>query len=102
MGKVHIKTNLRKVNALILLILLLLALKADSEDNAKAFKDELKADGSNFAELAAKYATDDFNKKAYTEEGFTTQLGVTKAVLQSQRVAIATADPHEHEEGVIT
>lgn len=73
--------------------------EADSEDNAKAFKDELKADGSNFAELAAKYSTDDFNKKAYTEEGFTTQLGVTKAVLQNQGAAIATADPHEHEEG---
>ena len=73
--------------------------EADSEDNAKAFKDELKADGSNFAELAAKYSTDDFNKKAYTEEGFTTELGVTKAILQSKQVAIATADPHEHEEG---
>ncbi len=73
--------------------------EADSEDNAKAFKDELKADGSNFAELAAKYSTDDFNKKAYTEDGFTTELGVTKAVLQSKQVAIATADPHEHEEG---
>ncbi|MDE6862895.1 MAG: peptidylprolyl isomerase [Eubacterium sp.] len=73
--------------------------EADSEDNAKAFKDELKADGSNFAELAAKYSTDDFNKKAYTEDGFTTELGVTKAILQSKQVAIATADPHEHEEG---
>lgn len=73
--------------------------EADSEDNAKAFKDELKADGSNFAELAAKYSTDDFNKKAYTEDGFTTELGVTKAVLQSKQVAIATADSHEHEEG---
>ncbi len=73
--------------------------EADSEDNAKAFKDELKADGSNFAELAAKYSTDDFNKKAYTEDGFTTELGVTKAVLQSKQVAIATADPHEHEKG---
>ncbi len=73
--------------------------EAESEDNAKAFKDELKADGSNFAELAAKYSTDDFNKKAYTEDGFTTELGVTKAVLQSKQVAIATADPHEHEEG---
>ena len=73
--------------------------EADSEDNAKAFKDELKADGSNFAEIAAKYSTDDFNKKAYTEDGFTTELGVTKAVLQSKQVAIATADPHEHEEG---
>ena len=73
--------------------------EADSEDNAKAFKDELKADSSNFAELAAKYSTDDFNKKAYTEDGFTTELGVTKAVLQSKQVAIATADPHEHEEG---
>ncbi len=73
--------------------------EADSEDNAKAFKDELKADGSNFAELAAKYSTDDFNKKAYTEDGFTTELGVTKAVLQSKQLAIATADPHEHEEG---
>lgn len=73
--------------------------EADSEDNAKAFKDELKVDGSNFAELAAKYSTDDFNKKAYTEDGFTTELGVTKAVLQSKQVAIATADPHEHEEG---
>ena len=73
--------------------------EADSEDNAKAFKNELKADGSNFAELAAKYSTTDFNKMAYKEDGFTTQLGVTKSVLQSQQAAIATADPHNHEEG---
>ncbi len=73
--------------------------EADSEDNAKAFKDELKADGSNFAELAAKYSTTDFNKMAYKEDGFTTQYGVTKSILQSQQAAIATADPHNHEEG---
>lgn len=73
--------------------------EADSEDNAKAFKDELKADGSNFAELAAKYSTTDFNKKAYAEDGFTTELGASKLILQSKGYAIATADPHHHEEG---
>lgn len=73
--------------------------EADSEDNAKAFKDELKADGSNFAELAAKYSTTDFNKMAYKEDGFTTQYGVTKSILQNQGAAIAAADPHNHEEG---
>lgn len=73
--------------------------EADNEDDAKAFKNELKADGSNFAELAAKYSTTDFNKKAYAEEGFTTELGVTKSILQNKQAAIATADPHNHEEG---
>ncbi len=73
--------------------------EADSEDNAKAFKNELKADGSNFADLAAKYSTSDFNKKAYAEDGFTTELGVTKTILQNRGYAIATADAHNHEEG---
>lgn len=70
-----------------------------SEDDAKAFADNLKADGSNFADLCVEYATSDFDKKVYAEDGFSTEVGMTKSSLQSRGYAIATADDHEHEDG---
>ena len=73
--------------------------ECESEDNAKEFVGKLKADGSNFADLCAEYSTDDFYKKAYADDGYSTELGMTKSALQSRKYAIATADTHEHEEG---
>ncbi|MGN1123546.1 MAG: peptidylprolyl isomerase, partial [Eubacterium sp.] len=73
--------------------------ECSNEDDAKAFKKALKADGSNFSELCTKYASSDFDKKAYEEDGYSTEYGVTKSTLQSKGYAIAQADPHNHEEG---
>lgn len=73
--------------------------ECSSEDDAKAFADKLKADGSNFADLCAQYASSDYEKKAYADEVYSTELGMTKSALQARQYAIATADPHEHEEG---
>lgn len=69
-----------------------------SEDDAKAFKDALNSDGSNFSELCVQYASTDFAKKAYTEDGYSTEIGVNKSVLQNKGYAIGTAN-HNHEEG---
>ncbi len=73
--------------------------ECDSEDDAKAFKSELKADGSNFADLASKYSATDSDKEANKNDTFTTELGITRETLINRNVAIAQADPHEHEEG---
>lgn len=66
--------------------------ECDNEDDAKAFKKALKSDGSNFTELASKYASTDFYKKAYKDAGYSTELGATKSVLQNKSYAIATAE----------
>lgn len=63
-----------------------------SEDDAKAFADELKSDGSNFADLCVKYSESDFDKAAYADDGYSTELGMTRSALQSRGNAIATAD----------
>lgn len=67
--------------------------EASSEDDAKAFKDELKKDGSNFTVLCVKYAKDgDYYKNYYAQDEASTKLYATKAVLKSAKYAIATAD----------
>ncbi|MCH5321196.1 MAG: peptidylprolyl isomerase [Eubacterium sp.] len=73
--------------------------ECESEDEAKEFAGKLKSDGSNFADLCSEYSTDEFYKKAYAEDGYSTEYGMTKAMLQSRGYAIATADTHEHEDG---
>lgn len=73
--------------------------ECSSEDDAKAFSESLAADGSNFTELCTEYASSDFDKKAYADEGYSTELGMTRSALQSRGYAIATADDHEHEDG---
>lgn len=73
--------------------------ECSSEDVAKEFAGKLNADGSNFADLCAEYATSDFDKVSYAEDGYSTVLGMTKTDLQNRGYAIATADAHEHEEG---
>lgn len=70
--------------------------ECDSEDNAKAFAKELKADGSNFSALAVKYSKSDFDKKAYADDTYSTITGATRDVLINRGYAIAT---HDHEEG---
>lgn len=73
--------------------------ECDSEDDAKAFKKALNADGSNFADLASKYASDDWDKEANKDAVETTYVGMTRPILKSMQAAIAAADEHEHEEG---
>ncbi len=73
--------------------------ECSNEDDAKAFAKELKADGSNFSDLAITYASSDFYKSAYEDEGYLTELGVTRSILQNKGYAISSADEHTHEEG---
>lgn len=72
--------------------------ECDSEDDAKEFKDNLKADGSNFADLAAEYSSSDFAKENYKNADFVTELGVTRSVLQNKNFAIGAADTTDEEE----
>lgn len=66
--------------------------ECDSEDDAKAFKKALKADGSNFAALASKYSSDDFDKKANKNLQETTYNDMTRSTMEGLSVAISTAD----------
>ena len=74
--------------------------ECDSEDDAKAFRKALKADGSNFAELASKYTSKDnkFEKEANKDPVETTYKEITRSTLQGLGAAIAQADEHEHDE----
>ncbi len=69
--------------------------EATSEDDAKAFVDELKDDGSNFEELASKYAEDDWDKTANLNEDNVTYYNLTKSNLMSMGGAIGVADESE-------
>ncbi len=51
---------------------------AQSEDDAKKFKDELAQDASNFTELAVKYAKEGFYKSYYGEDTATTYVHATR------------------------
>ena len=66
--------------------------EADSEENAAAFKNELKADGSNFTELAVKYSSGSSDKSYYADETASTMLYATKASLKNMNYGIAAAD----------
>lgn len=66
--------------------------ECDSEDDAKAFKKALKADGSNFAALASKYSSDDFDKKANKNSQETTYNDMARLTMEGLSVAISTAD----------
>lgn len=66
--------------------------ECDSEDDAKAFKKALKADGSNFAALASKYSSDDFYKKANKNSQETTYNDMARSTMEGLSVAISTAD----------
>ena len=72
--------------------------EADSEDEAKAFVEELKDDGSNFAELASKYTDDKFDKKANLDENNVTYYNLLKENVKSLNGAISTADSNEETE----
>ncbi len=51
---------------------------AQSEDDAKKFKDELAQDASNFTELAVKYAKEGFYKEYYKEDSASTFVHATR------------------------
>lgn len=69
--------------------------ECDSEDDAKAFAKELKADGSNFAELASKYTDNDYDKEAYKDEVETTYKDITLTTMKNLGFAISTADSND-------
>ena len=71
--------------------------ECDSEDDAKAFKKALNADGSNFAELASKYTDKDkkFEKEANKDPVETTYKEMTRSTLQGLGAAIAQAESSE-------
>lgn len=71
--------------------------ECDSEDDAKKFAKELKADGSNFAALASKYSESDFDKDLNKTPEQTVFNDITKSTLQSAGNAIAAAEEHEEE-----
>lgn len=73
--------------------------ECDSEDDAIAFQSELKADGSNFAELCVKYSEDEFSQKVFADANWTKEIASTKQDLMNKGYAIATAAEHTHEEG---
>lgn len=70
--------------------------ECSTADDAKAFAKALKADGSNFADLASKYAAVDFQKTANKNPVETLYKGLTRAQMYKLGSAIATVDDHEH------
>lgn len=74
--------------------------ECDSEDDAKAFKKALKADGSNFAALASKYSSDDFDKKANKNSQETTYNDMARSTMEGLSVAISTADDNKKYPGL--
>ncbi|MGN0521843.1 MAG: peptidylprolyl isomerase [Eubacterium sp.] len=69
-----------------------------NEDDAKAFKNALEKDGSNFADLCVKYSSSDFDKASFDYDGFSTIYGATKEILQYKGLAIATAEDQDDED----
>ncbi len=57
--------------------------EANSESDAEAFKKALKADGSNFTELAVKYSKDGFYKKYYADDSASTVTKATRSFLMN-------------------
>lgn len=71
-----------------------------SEDEAKAFKKNLKADASNFTDLCVSNSSDKFDKKSYAEDGYSTIYGATKSILKNKGLAIAVADDDDKTPGL--
>lgn len=72
--------------------------EADSEDKAKAFVKELNDDGSNFAELAVKYAKDE-DKEMYKDEAETTYKDINRSVfINPLNAAIAKEETTESDD----
>ena len=75
--------------------------ECSTEDDAVAFVGALKADGSNFAELASQYAKEG-EEEQYADEVETTYYNITRSVFQNIGAAIGTADTTEDENGETT
>ncbi len=73
--------------------------ECSSADDAKKFKKALKADGSNFAELAAKYSSSDWDKTANKDAVETTYYDMTRSTLKGLSAAIASADSEKDKNG---
>lgn len=66
--------------------------EAVDEATAKKFKEELKADGSNFTDLCVKYAEEGFSKDHFKDAGASTLTNTTKDGFKNLGFAIANAD----------
>ncbi len=66
--------------------------EAESEKDAKNFCKDLNSDGSNFAQLCAEYAEEDFYKTYYEDEGAYTYLDMTRENLKTLGFGVAAAD----------
>ncbi len=73
--------------------------EANTEDDAIAFKNALKGDGSNFTDLAVQYSDEGFDKEYYSDPGASTRLYATRDsfINQGGAYAIAVSDDN-HEE----
>lgn len=71
--------------------------EATNADDAKAFVEALNEDGSNFAELAVKYASDD-DKSTYADEVETTYKDATRAIFTNLNGAIAQGEEETTED----
>lgn len=65
--------------------------ECDTEDDAKKFKDELKANGSNFADLAVKYSAD-AEKDLYKDPNNSLELYATKKTLTDKKYALTVSN----------
>ncbi len=72
--------------------------EAANADDAKAFVKALNADGSNFTELAAKYAEDDWDKKANLDKDNVTYYNFTQENVKAMGGAISVADENKKED----
>ncbi|MBR2133104.1 MAG: peptidylprolyl isomerase [Eubacterium sp.] len=66
-----------------------------SEDEAVEFASRLASDGSNFAELASEYATEDYDKTAYQDPAYSTVIGATKTLIKNRGLAIGVGTTDE-------
>lgn len=70
--------------------------ECDNEDDAIAFKNALKADGSNFAELASKYSSTDWDIEANKNPVETTYNGITYGTMKKLSYAVCTPDTDDN------
>ena len=70
--------------------------ECDNEDDAIAFKNALKADGSNFAELASKYSSSDWDIEANKNPVETTYNGITYGTMKKLSYAVCTPDTDDN------
>lgn len=72
--------------------------ECQNADDAKAFVSALSKDGANFAELASKYSSSDWDKEAYKNPVESTYNNITRSTIKGMGYAVGTADKKENED----